>query len=615
MKKTIIRVCGFLFAVALFMLLGVGTKSYAYSVKSINDYCKYQQITETAYLIVNTYPQPQETNIYVDSHKIVAEKNAITIVGKGELPSSEFSAALSNTLRAVLGSSYTQNDIYEKIYSIYFKDGITNVPKNAFSKSVFPATRIAIFFGSTLEKIEDSAFFNLSATEKITFPKSVKYIGKNAFNGNKKFSHVTIEGDSVTIDEGAFRDCSSLSSVQINGSVKEIGVRAFCDDNNLLQINLREGLEKIGEYAFYNCGIVYAFLPDSLTSVGQYAFSKNNIETLVVGNSLKTIPSYCFNKCSKLRKIIWGNSVEVIDYMAFTGCISLESLSLPDSLKEIAGCAFFSDSTILPERHHLDLLIIPEGVTKIGEFALIDFNADVVILPASLKEIGANGVIVTDRTKIEFTGTEEQYKNINFGANNKLTPNTPIIYVQLEKPGVDIEKLTEISLDNDKFWYDGMVHCPKATVKSKNTILVNGYSMENSSIILKNDITNYKPGIYNVSAKGVGRYEGTLETTYEIAVKPTSIKKVKLSGKAMTITVNKQAAKYVSGYEVQYSTKENMKKAKKKTLGTSFKSVTGKITGLKKNTKYFIQVRTYVKVGKKKFYSDWSPAKLYKTKK
>ena len=45
------------------------------------------------------------------------------------------------------------------------------------------------------------------------------------------------------------------------------------------------------------------------------------------------------------------------------------------------------------------------------------------------------------------------------------------------------------------------------------------------------------------------------------------------------------------------------------------KTTSLKVSKLKGGKKYYVQVRTYKKVGKAKYYSDWSKAKAVKTKK
>ena len=85
-----------------------------------------------------------------------------------------------------------------------------------------------------------------------------------------------------------------------------------------------------------------------------------------------------------------------------------------------------------------------------------------------------------------------------------------------------------------------------------------------------------------------------------------------LSAKESSIKV-KWAEKRANGYEIAYSTSSNFKNAKKikvKKAGTTKKTV----KGLKKNTKYYFRIRTYITENGKTYYSKWSKKKAVKTK-
>ncbi|MEY8459660.1 leucine-rich repeat protein [Eggerthellaceae bacterium 24-137] len=94
----------------------------------------------------------------------------------------------------------------------------------------------------------------------------------------------------------------------------------------------------------------------------------------------------------------------------------------------------------------------------------------------------------------------------------------------------------------------------------------------------------------------------------------TTLSKVKTAKKGFKVTWKKQSRKWVSGYQVRWSTKKSMKGAKKISVKSAKRSSL-KVSKLKGNKKYYVQVRTFKKAGKKTYYSSWSKAKAVKTKK
>ena len=84
--------------------------------------------------------------------------------------------------------------------------------------------------------------------------------------------------------------------------------------------------------------------------------------------------------------------------------------------------------------------------------------------------------------------------------------------------------------------------------------------------------------------------------------------------KGFKVTWKKQTSQ-TSGYEIQYSTDKNFKKAvKTATIGKN-KTTSKSITKLAAKKKYYVRIRTYKLVGKTKYYSDWSKISNVTTKK
>ena len=82
------------------------------------------------------------------------------------------------------------------------------------------------------------------------------------------------------------------------------------------------------------------------------------------------------------------------------------------------------------------------------------------------------------------------------------------------------------------------------------------------------------------------------------------------SSKKKTLTIRWKKAKNISGYQIQYATNKKFKKAKKKTVKSTFVT----LKKLKKKKTYYVRIRTYKKLGNT-YYSGWSSAKKVKINK
>lgn len=92
--------------------------------------------------------------------------------------------------------------------------------------------------------------------------------------------------------------------------------------------------------------------------------------------------------------------------------------------------------------------------------------------------------------------------------------------------------------------------------------------------------------------------------------KGTSITKLTAAKKAFTVKWKKKA---YTGYQIRYSLKSSMAKAKIVTIGKAG-TLSRKISKLRMKKKYYVQVRTYKTVKGKKYYSKWSAKKAVTTK-
>ena len=92
-------------------------------------------------------------------------------------------------------------------------------------------------------------------------------------------------------------------------------------------------------------------------------------------------------------------------------------------------------------------------------------------------------------------------------------------------------------------------------------------------------------------------------------VKTTAVKKLEDELKK----AQEKADKLVDGYVVEYSTKANMKSAKKKNVKASTISLT--VKNLKKGKKYYVRVRGYKVIDGQKVYTQYSAKKAVKIKK
>ena len=124
-------------------------------------------------------------------------------------------------------------------------------------------------------------------------------------------------------------------------------------------------------------------------------------------------------------------------------------------------------------------------------------------------------------------------------------------------------------------------------------------------------VTSKKCGVANITATAAGLGKSG-SAQLKISPAATKLKSLTAKKKALKVSWNKPAS-LATGYQIRYSLKKNMKGATVKTVkGASKGTLT--IKKLKSKKKYYVQVRSFAKVGGKMYCSTWSPKKAKKVK-
>lgn len=198
-------------------------------------------------------------------------------------------------------------------------------------------------------------------------------------------------GSSVYVTFGEYDgDVSIPETVELyTGKVYNviaIGEKAFQGSKKLTSVTIPNSVTSIGDYAFLNCdGLTSVIIGDSVTSIGYCAFSGcSGLAKVFIPNSVVFINSSVFQNCSSLTSVSIPCSVKIakaIGTSAFNNCPNLESIKV-----RVSDMSSFCSNTLLKDIHEyvrmpvnltdeneneITRLIIPQGVTIIGEYAFI----------------------------------------------------------------------------------------------------------------------------------------------------------------------------------------------------------------------------------------------------
>ncbi|WP_300699341.1 leucine-rich repeat domain-containing protein [uncultured Bacteroides sp.] len=236
-----------------------------------------------------------------------------------------------------------------------------------------------------LEEIPTYAFYSCNSLQAVTFPATLKNIGKEAFNYCKKIRSIDLSATSLTKIDNWFSGIDSLRIVKLPNTVTEIGQNAFS-----------------------SCPIEEINFPAGLTTIGGNAFD---------GNQLKTVDL----SATQLTTIInW-----------FAGNGKLRTVKLPETVTSLAEGAF--------DNCYIEEINFPAALTTIGARALRYCRIDTLRLPASVTEIGQDAFYYAKFNCVEIPSTVTK---INSGAFYKaeirgslnITPNASLVWGDSSAP-------------------------------------------------------------------------------------------------------------------------------------------------------------------------------------
>lgn len=242
------------------------------------------------------------------------------------------------------------------IFSVYFEDGITELPDNMFNSAMVCYARLP----NTLTAIPDFCFGG-SFIQNIEIPDTVTTIDWRAFSGSR-ITGIT-GGDNVTfVERYAFENTPWLNTCPVYGNIKYV-----------------------------------------LPTIA-YTATSQDMTTYELKSGTTCICAGCFSACTAMTSLNIPNTVKNIGYVAFMKCTSLTSLTIPDSVQgELRFSTYWGEGGIFTGDYNLRQVTIGSGVTKLGgatfsactNLSAITCNAQVApaIEQSTFRSVKSGGVL------------------------------------------------------------------------------------------------------------------------------------------------------------------------------------------------------------------------------
>ena len=296
----------------------------------------------------------------------------------------------------------------ENLTAVELPEGLLSIGVSCFNQTGLKS----IQFPSTLQKIDDNAFWRGQIAGDVHIPESVTAIGKHVFNkcpitsvnlpeglqvlGGGAFSETKLPEmpeipESITVLDSTFQGCTDIKEVTIPSQVTDISG------------------------AFAGTGISTVTVPYQVTNYYRAFNGCKSLEKVVIESQSDTIPSGgsaqgVFQNCTNLKSVILPEWVTTIGNYAFSGCTSLKDTAFLKDVKSIGDFAFqnagLSGNLVL-------------NATSIGYKAFINcVNLGPNVCFANVATIGAHGSTTvfndcTGLTGVKYIQQEQKTPNMS----------------------------------------------------------------------------------------------------------------------------------------------------------------------------------------------------------
>ncbi len=417
-----------------------------------------------------------------------------------------------------------------------------------------------------------------STAEKIVISPGITSIGDYAFNALMRVTEVSIPATVKTIGTRAFSGCHMLASIHIPASVESIGDYAFSTATDTMDSLVQITVDSNNKYFMVENGMLYSSGKTVLYKMPSYL----NMQIVNVPSSVVTIKPQAMLGCSNVKEIYLPDSVSFVGQGAFENCSGLQKVTVNSRQCEL-GIGAVPDNEGLKLYGHKGTnteLYVQNNACKNIEFVLLGSEE-------------CQHIIKTYITPATRTAEGKKVETCTV-CNKTITTVIP--------------KIASLAFVKSVLEYNGKTQTPEIVIKDANgNVLKQGTDY---TVSLPNSRTNV--GRYTANITFKGNYSGTAVLYFNIAPQSTVLNRISVTSTSSFTAQWNKVGTQCNGYQVQFATKSDFSDAKTYTIsGNGNTSKT--FTGLYKNWKYYVRVRSYANTSfngsNYTIYGAWSPAK------
>lgn len=270
----------------------------------------------------------------------------------------------------------------KSLEKVVCEEGLTVICSQMFSGDV---KLTEINFPSSLELLSFNAFSGCDGLTEIDLSATkITEILSDTFLSCPKLSKILLPEGVNSIGKAAFRGCVSLKELVLPAAVESIEGYAFSQCSSLRSINLGEtALKTVGDNAFEGCAALgEIILPETISSVGSMAFANSSVKRVsILASTVPSVGANAFPTEGIVIYVLAGMKEKYLEKTAWT--------AYADCIFDLGDVFVMNGTTILGYVGNGGEVVVPGGISGIGEGAFAGSEITGIILPYGLTEIGS----------------------------------------------------------------------------------------------------------------------------------------------------------------------------------------------------------------------------------
>lgn len=522
-----------------------------------------------------------------------------------------------------------------------------------------------IEFDQKVTAIPDN-FFRSAQITKIEFPSALKKIGQSAFENASLLKDIVWNDGIEEIESNAFKGCMSIETMNIPDSVNSMGTYVFSGCASLEKLHLPDSTKQVQRNAFENCeALTDIILGAGIKNIPSQAFRGcSSLESIILPYQVEAIEDNAFKNCTKLKKITIPKATTSISDSAFSYPDKMTIYGVAGSYAE--QYAKENDIAFVAQQIATEKITLTETELTLGRNEKYQLTVGLNPMDSTDEVIWSSSdekIAKVDKTgNVEAISAGEAVITVKAGektATCKVTVNIPITSIYLNKTSIELNSIGDSYQLNASYYpsdADGAIiwksddegvasvdQTGKVTAVGKGTTTITvscGSVKDTCTVVSKGESDgsqiipspgsqpSVKPNPDNqpantpkpsmtpqVPTKGNIPQSSQTVNDGKNSGQMASLTKIKgvvaKNQKKCKVKVTWKKVPNSLGYQIQYATNKKFKKAKKKTVKSTFVT----LKKLKKKKTYFIRIRAYKIADGKKVYGKWSSVKKVKVKK